>query len=1086
MRKWLKYIIIGFTGIILLLAGLVAFTQTRLFKDWLRDEIVLEAGKQLNGSLEIGRIDGNLISDFLISRLALKDQQDTLLYLQKLAVQLRPHLLFSRQIVLKIVSIDSPRVILRQRPDSLWNVATLVAESQTDSAKAEETTSWQFALENIAVKNAAIRIFPIARIPALPQRIAGLNANLSLAYRQNIMSLDLKDLHLNTRQPDLAIQKFSLASTLKDSTLSLKNLMLHLRKTRVDADCELHLTAIPDYRFRINAEPLSLDEIAQISSDLQLAGNPVIALQGHFRGDSLHFKINITEGSRKLYALGNVCSLKTTPVYDISGSLENMDFSQWYSGIDSSLSHRLNGDFSLRGRGHSAASAKAKFKIDLANSRFQQFELDDFELAGKYDTGKATFDIELKDQRSQITLSGKIDDVLAGQQLDLTGRLDHVDAGKLLAIDSMQTDINMRFLAKVRGLNPDSLLADVQLYVAPSQVAGVAIDTLFCVAHIQNDDFAIDTLQIESALGDFYLAGMVSLASENDLRFRGDVGDLRWVAAKVGADTLQMKGAILGRIQGKMEYLSADLGFDLREISYNTFRIDSLHCKSGININAGNFDGKLTGNFHNAGTAKTRLDSVSVHADFSNNTADIEIALSEGSDLLAQSRLHFLADTTSRLDISEIRIRFKNREWKNTKSNATLLMAADAYQLHNFVLVNSDQQIAAHGALRPHGQQDFHFDLSGIDIPQMMELTGTSLTGVEGKLNLNSHLTGALEAPKLSAKLQVQNGRLTKVEYDSLNIDLDYEDAVLTWLFKLYMQNKLALRGDGYLPIDAMAADSAGMIDTKKPFRFQIATQGIDLSFLQPFLKDIKNLQGLFVCDVRIENTLSDPEPVGHLSVFNGAISFPQYGMKYKDIQARLHVDKESIRVTELDVGTEIKVVKGFRRTRGKEQKEQEEMSGRLWLAPGSYIAFDSTGFLGGVDSMNLNIKANEFQLANSSNFQAQISGDVKVFGNAQAPNFDGTMRVLRSSLYLPALEETGLYDEARMKSLLAGVEFDSVAILANEDDTDSTAYFDNLRGRLKIEMPKNTWVRGPDMNIELSGAFDLVKDGPEFEQPFG
>lgn len=114
--------------------------------------------------------------------------------------------------------------------------------------------------------------------------------------------------------------------------------------------------------------------------------------------------------------------------------------------------------------------------------------------------------------------------------------------------------------------------------------------------------------------------------------------------------------------------------------------------------------------------------------------------------------------------------------------------------------------------------------------------------------------------------------------------------------------------------MDLMAPDTVEMVKMDEPFRFQIASSGIDLSFLQAFIKDVKNLNGLFVCDVSIENTLNDPEPVGHVSVFDGTIGIPQFGMNYRDIQIRLMVDKETIRVTEFDIGTETKVIRRFLR----------------------------------------------------------------------------------------------------------------------------------------------------------------------------
>lgn len=1085
MRKLIKFILISIAGFILLLICFAAFTQTRLFKDWLRDQIVQEAGKQLNATLEIDRIDGNLISQFEVSRLIVRDSQDTLLFLPKLKVQLLPGRLLDREIVLKVVALDSPRVTLRQKPDSLWNAATLVKETQPDTTEESEPFAWRVALENMSVTAADIRILSLEKTPGLPQHITGMNAKLSFSFQGDLLKLDLKNLHFNAHQPEFNLTKLAFSSTYRDSTLSAQNLNLQLRETRLDANCQLRLTANPEYRFQFKADPLSLNEMQQIFPDLPLSGKPAVACEGIYRGDSLQFTINLNENGQVLHVGGWAHELRDAPEYNLSGLFENVDFATWLQDFDSTFAHRLNGTFAIDGRGISADSAAVKLKINLANSRFQSQELLQFDVIGNYKAGMAQFALKSRSALGRVALSGTVDDVMDKQHFDLTGKFENVDIGKFMSLDTLKTNLNMEISAKGQGIQPDSLLADLQFTFSPSKIIDVEIDTVFCIAKIEGGDFAVDTLQIESALGDFYIAGKVSLASQNDLRFRGNVGDLHWVASKIEADTLRAKGQVAGHLQGKMDALSLILDYDLNQLSFNTFSIDSLRGNGLVNLISDSLYGEVTSHIRQAAFSNVQMDSVYLHSTFSNTTADIELALARGPDFEGQTKLYFLADSASRLDISELKLRYKTQNWTSNSDNAHILISGDRYEIHDFRLANKNQRIAAGGIFTTEGEQDFKFTANNVNIPELVQVLDPSMSGIVGRLNVNSHLTGTLDTPNIAARIQVLNGRLTKVEYDSLNIDLKYENALASWLYELYRQEKLMLRGDGYLPVDLFAPDSVAMVDDSKPFRFQVATQGIDISFLQSFVKDVKNLQGLFVCDVSIENTLNDPEPVGHLSIFNGAFSFPQYGMKYQDIQARFNVDKESIRVTEFDIGTDVKVVKGFWRKKNAEQQRREEMQGRLWIVPGSYIDFDTTGFLSGVDSMNLTVRANEFLLANSRDYQAQISGDVKIFGNVRAPRFDGNMRILRSSFYLPALEETGLYDEERVKSLLAGTQ-DTIKTKTGYEDSESSEYFNNLRGSLKIEIPKNTWVRSPEMNIELSGNLEIVKDGAEFEQPFG
>lgn len=1086
MKKWLKrlaWIVGSCVVLVLVLAG---FTQTRICKDWLRDKIVQEASNQLNGSLEIGRIDGNLISDFELSKLLLKSDDDTLAFLPKLSIRLEPGKLLDSKVSLRVVALDSPYVKLRQRADSLWNTATLIKESEPAPAETEPF-AWQIVLQDAALNDADIRFFPIAEIPGMPQHIYGLQARLSANYRQDSLHVRLQKLAFRAQNPDFTLQKLGLVSTFADSILTLKNVQVALEDTRLDAEITMHLSAKPSYRFDMKAEPADLDGLARIVPELGVAGKPNLRLSGMYVSDSLHFQLELTEQQSHLKMNGKLANLANVPRFDLNGTFEHLQLARWYPALDSLQLQQFSGGFALQGHGNAAENVAADLNLELRDSHYQGMILDRIKLAGKYQQGDAKVTLTGNSAFGQFSFSGTFKDILKAQRFHLSGQVTHADVGKAMAIDSLQTDINLTFTANGRGFHPDSAIADVNLQLSPSKLAGLALDTLFFSARVQESNFAIDTLQIESAVGDFYAAGSASMSAENDLRFYGKLGDMRWIAARVGADTLRVNGELDGQVNGRFQALNASLTYRLAEISYNEIKIDSLSGQSRVRFFADSLQGSLVARLKKSSIAEVTIDSLAVETDFSRDAADVRVALRKNADLNAALKATVQIDSLLQIAIADFQVQFKDQKWVTPSNQAKMIVSDSVTVIDGFALTYRDQRIGVGGTLRQNREQSLKLFAENFDLPTMTKLIDPAISGITGRLRADASMTGTLTSPIIDAKVQVQRGTLTKVKYDSLNVIVGYRDAQLRWLYQIYWQEKLTLRGDGFLPMDLMAPDTVEMVKMDEPFRFQIASSGIDLSFLQAFIKDVKNLNGLFVCDVSIENTLNDPEPVGHVSVFDGTIGIPQFGMNYRDIQIRLMVDKETIRVTEFDIGTETKVIRRFlRRNNNDALKKRADMRGRMWVEPGSYIDFDSTGFLGGVDSMSMKLRANQFLLANNSDYQAQINADVNIFGNVREPRFDGKMTVLRSSLYLPALEATGIYDEERIQSLLTGAVKDTVVEDSEVVEAQSSDYFSNLRGSLKIEIPKNAWVRGPDMNIELAGTLDLVKDGPEFEQPFG
>ena len=121
MRRIFKYLILFMVAVFLLFGSLVIFTQTRIFKNWLRAKIVAEGNKALNGALEIGRINGNLINHFEIFDILIANSQDTVFYIPKIIINFVPKKLFDKEISIRVVALDSPYVRLHQLSEKSWN-----------------------------------------------------------------------------------------------------------------------------------------------------------------------------------------------------------------------------------------------------------------------------------------------------------------------------------------------------------------------------------------------------------------------------------------------------------------------------------------------------------------------------------------------------------------------------------------------------------------------------------------------------------------------------------------------------------------------------------------------------------------------------------------------------------------------------------------------------------------------------------------------------------------------------------------------------------------------------------------------------
>ncbi|HEX9973113.1 MAG TPA: AsmA family protein, partial [bacterium] len=217
MRTWLKIIIYFILTITLLFAGVVFFTQTQIFKNWLKNKIVTEVNKNLNASLSVGKIQGNLLTHFQISDISLISTStdtiaqsdgislpDTILTLPELTINFSPARLLNKEIVIKLVELNSLHFRLRQMPDSSWNVEHFVISKPDTLAQAPEPSQpmkWRIALNNMKLKDARFDFIPLRESPFIPQRIENINTQASLVFDRKGVEVDLKNFRLLAQNP---------------------------------------------------------------------------------------------------------------------------------------------------------------------------------------------------------------------------------------------------------------------------------------------------------------------------------------------------------------------------------------------------------------------------------------------------------------------------------------------------------------------------------------------------------------------------------------------------------------------------------------------------------------------------------------------------------------------------------------------------------------------------------------------------------------------------------------------------------------------------------------------------------------------
>ena len=176
--------------------------QTQIVRDKVKDILVSELNKNLNGEIYISQIRGNFINQLQIGPMYLKVNEDILFYSDGAILKIRPFGLLKNKIIISGFSLYNPNINLEQLADGTWNYKMLL-KSKSDTSTSSKMTI-DLDLRNIELINAKLRYKSYSDIPndlsnnqsfnIKDIALENLHVYLDLKYNKNIKTLNLNHL----------------------------------------------------------------------------------------------------------------------------------------------------------------------------------------------------------------------------------------------------------------------------------------------------------------------------------------------------------------------------------------------------------------------------------------------------------------------------------------------------------------------------------------------------------------------------------------------------------------------------------------------------------------------------------------------------------------------------------------------------------------------------------------------------------------------------------------------------------------------------------------------------------------------------
>jgi len=353
MKKLLKilaWITVVFWGIILL-TGL--FTQTTLFKSYVRNLAVEELNGILEGDVSIGEIKGNLFSRLEIHDLVLTLEMDTLLVLPELNLSYNLLALLNDKIHVYELNMTKPSFDLSEDSSGTWDFDRLIAarvDSDTITPSNGESFGLIVSLDSFSLLNGTAEIKTDEMI--IPKMTSDLNIALGGTYSTNKMWIKLDNLSFRTNQPDFILQRLSFEFLKDDKYTHLKDLTIVTNSNIIQSNIQHHQTE--NSQINLNSKKLTLDELEFILPDIKLKNNPDLQIISQFTVDSLDFEIILQSAKERLAILGSINNYQTffdqaqgeRINFDLELKTNNMKLQNWSDNLPETF---LNGNVKVNG-----------------------------------------------------------------------------------------------------------------------------------------------------------------------------------------------------------------------------------------------------------------------------------------------------------------------------------------------------------------------------------------------------------------------------------------------------------------------------------------------------------------------------------------------------------------------------------------------------------------------------------------------------------------------------------------------------------------------------------------------------------------
>lgn len=1054
---------------------LLLFTQTAVFRGILRNQVEKVANEQLNAEMRLGEIDGNFFTHLTLKELWIGEtRQDTVLSIDRLALNYSLLPLLNNKVQVASIQLDKPYVNLVQHPDSTWNFQDILPAPDEETDTSSTSLKMRFEVDAFLLNSGHIQLSMLDSL--VPRFIKDLNVDLSGEYSSKSLEVDLKHMGFSTPEGMPDLKKFQVWVGQQDSVWTVKDLALVTSQNRLDL--EGRYADLKSFSADLETAPIELEEFAWILPEFRLGVTPKVDLNTSVEENNLELDLIVSHENQEIELKGTVSrfsdifndTTRYQPLLNLDFSFHKMNPQQWF--LLSDLPLILTGRLHVSGNGLQGSGQPLQVNGDFSGTHLQQSILNEFAINGSYLEGKTRV-------RTSFTTKGGDFDLRASANLkdnnapvSVNLKADRFPADQFLPEWGDSTLLNMELKASGTGNDFNTLNADFSLLMQESVAARIPVDSMRMSGQIHRETIVLDTLGFKNSSANISGSGRYSEEGKINSYFNIIVTDLETFKPYFDVPTKWKELKLDGKANGRADSLLVDVILKSDSLAYDTVATAaSLHLLANGLISSEGISGEGELTVTDLKASDQQADSLRLDAELNTDKWDATLGLWMPDTVSLRTRVLGNMEMPFVFQVPDLNIETPFEQFSLAGKEPEILVDSSRIALDSLQMKarkNSNFKLHAGGEYIPGDSIAVNAFFDHLDLSLVEKLMKRDQS-VSGVASLNFMAEGALDNPSFELKLQGDSLKAGDLRIKEIDSDIShFSDTIKASLMMKSVKDD-SIMVSGLSAVKINLTDSQ-MVSKIKTIDGEVIARKVSPSAFFAF-DDTKGHQidGLLDMDVKVSGKIASPVMRGHIRINEAGLKWPTYGIEYSDLKIVTNLDSNKVVIDSLFARSD----KGTLMVEGD-------------------LAFDSTFVSGNLSDADVSVKAEDFFVSRHQNHEIQINSDAWVRMKDKVPEFGGTLRVLRSSLYLPAILEMGESSEVNKPLLVKALEQEKTdSGLQSEQDTTSVFQRDtlpdnnlmeNLTGQLNVVITKNTWIRSEDMNLELNGDLDLLKNSTYFE----